>query len=206
MLSWRVTFTIGSVHPLQAVPFPNIWKDLQQGTAFMACQVSLQKCNPFQRQRASFCKGFFFFFFLISILPLLPNVLLEKNSFSEKKKPAFTMHQAFGRPKKMLHRTSLNPTFQLTRKWPWILFKAGNSSKIKLGNSKLGHVARGCGASPTSTGIWLLFDTWGTEGIPSNALLCWCGNVGMQPRGWAPSSFPFSLRLVPHVPAACHGT
>lgn len=83
-------------------------------THFMACQVSLQSCNPFQRRRASFCRVFFSTF----ILSLLPKVLLEENIFS-KKKPA-SLHYAPGicKAKKKCCRTSLNPTFQLASRCP----------------------------------------------------------------------------------------
>jgi len=97
MLSWRVTLYIGSVHPLQAVPSSDFWTDLQLDTAFIGFQISLQRCNPFQRKRISFCKVFF-----ICIVPLLPNMHVEKNCFLGNKRPAFTLHQAFARPKEML--------------------------------------------------------------------------------------------------------
>lgn len=95
MVSWRVTFYIGSVHPLQAVPFSDFWTDLQQDAPFIGCQISLQRCNPFQRKRASFCRGSF-----ICTVHLLPNVHVKKNCFSENKRPAFTMHQVFAMPKR----------------------------------------------------------------------------------------------------------
>lgn len=85
-------------YPLQAVPFPNIWTDLQQDTAFMACQVSLQRCSLSKEREHPSVVAFFFFF--TSILPLLPNVLLQKDRFSENKKPACTMHLPFARSKR----------------------------------------------------------------------------------------------------------
>lgn len=108
MVSWRVTFSIGSAHPLQAVPFSDFWADLQQDTAFIGCQISLQRCNPFQRKRASFCRGSF-----ICTVHLLPNVHMEKNCFSENERPASTMHQAFCNAQKKCCKSSLNPVSQV---------------------------------------------------------------------------------------------
>lgn len=150
MLSWRVTFYIGSVHPLQAVPFSDFWTDFQQDTAFVGCQISLQKCNSFQRKTASFCRGSFICIRFCSQMCTLRKIVSQKIS-----EAAFTMPQAFARPKRN------------TTKLPWTKCSSGlvggrsfplnQQIEIRLSNSKLSYAAGVCSASPAFTGTELPF-------------------------------------------------
>lgn len=58
MLSWRVTFYIGSVHPLQAVPFSDFWTDLQQDS-FPKLSDFPPEVQPFPKQESILLEGIF---------------------------------------------------------------------------------------------------------------------------------------------------